>query len=437
MKAEKHFQLPISLQKNPYLLRVSAGNGKKSAANSAKNKFLLDEFKKLKCKTMFTNYQPAKLYKGPKHWYVYYYYRHPNTQQFQRFKEYFDINRIKNLRDRDIYGREMVSFLNKKLANGLNPFTMSIQAGIQKQVIPQLTLISQKLSVNKSLEAKRDYQTFVNRLARFIKQATDPEITLPYFNDDLANSFKDFMIQENLSKKSINSTLSHLAMFWDEAIREKLAIINPMRTVQKVKRETRKMEDEQDVYEPLTFDELSLIFAYLKKTKENGFLRYLAIIYMAWARPVEICRLRVADIVISNDQDYIKFKAGNTKNNQGNFVQIVPPLKNLLQEIDLKKYPPNYYLFSDGFLPGPVALSRKYITIKWNKIVIRGLCVNKRMYALKHTGNIEYLLKNKGNIDLKWQQTQNRHKSSMMTDRYNRRLGAYFIDMKDLVFGEI
>jgi len=58
------------------------------------------------------------------------------------------------------------------------------------------------------------------------------------------------------------------------------------------------------------------------------------------------------------------------------------------------------------------------------------------MYALKHTGNIEYLQRNKGNIDLKWQQMQNRHSSAAMTEKYNRQLGAYFIDVEKVNFRE-
>jgi hypothetical protein len=55
---------------------------------------------------------------------------------------------------------------------------------------------------------------------------------------------------------------------------------------------------------------------------------------------------------------------------------------------------------------------------------------------LKHTGNIQLLLRNKGKVDLKWQQSQNRHGSSTMTDRYTRDMGAYFVELNDLNFVE-
>jgi len=56
------------------------------------------------------------------------------------------------------------------------------------------------------------------------------------------------------------------------------------------------------------------------------------------------------------------------------------------------------------------------------------------MYALKHTGNVHYLLMNKGKADLKWQQSQNKHLTSAMTDRYNRKLSAYFIEVGGMNF---
>ncbi|NNV55020.1 hypothetical protein [Limnovirga soli] len=118
-------------------------------------------------------------------------------------------------------------------------------------------------------------------------------------------------------------------------------------------------------------------------------------------------------------------------------MQIVPPLKKLLASTNLQNYPGNYYIFSGdgtGFMPGKTKLNRQRATARWLDTVKNGLGITKDMYALKHTGNIDYLLNNKDNIDLKWQQMQNRHSSSAITERYNRKLGAYFINCSNLHF---
>jgi hypothetical protein len=120
-----------------------------------------------------------------------------------------------------------------------------------------------------------------------------------------------------------------------------------------------------------------------------------------------------------------------------NFVQIVPPLKKLLATIKLQYYPGNYYIFSgdgSGFRPGKTELNRQSATARWLDTVKNGLGITKDMYALKHTDNIDYLLNKKDNIYLKWQQMQNRHSSSAMTERYNRKLVSYFINCSNLHF---
>lgn len=100
----------------------------------------------------------------------------------------------------------------------------------------------------------------------------------------------------------------------------------------------------------------------------------------------------------------------------------------------LNTYPPDNYLFSDNYKPGVRMLNKSLPSKHWRLTIKKELGIKKDMYALKHTGNIEYLLKNKGNTNLKWQQMQNRHSSSVVTDRYNRKLGAYFIEIGDVNF---
>ena len=53
---------------------------------------------------------------------------------------------------------------------------------------------------------------------------------------------------------------------------------------------------------------------------------------------------------------------------------------------------------------------------------------------LKFCNDSPILLYYKGNTNLKWQQMQNRHSSSAITDRYNRKLGAYFIEVGEINF---
>ncbi|WP_018611129.1 hypothetical protein [Segetibacter koreensis] len=158
----------------------------------------------------------------------------------------------------------------------------------------------------------------------------------------------------------------------------------------------------------------------------------LSVIFYAWARPIEITRLTIGEFELS--LELIRFKKGKTKNGEASYVQIVPPLKELIKKLNLQQYPGHYKVFSDNFQPGVRQVSKHYALKFWKKWVKDKQGINKDMYSLKHTGNIEYLLNNKENINLKWQQMQNRHSSATITERYNRKLGAYFIEVGNLNF---
>ena len=79
-------------------------------------------------------------------------------------------------------------------------------------------------------------------------------------------------------------------------------------------------------------------------------------------------------------------------------------------------------------------LSKNNPSARWREKVKDKIGINKDLYALKHTGNIEYLINNKGMNNLKWQQLQNRHADPVQTETYNKRIGAYFIDVEQLKF---
>jgi integrase len=412
--------------------RLGTGKEQKRLQKKPLSNILVNEFKQLKALNMLSNYIPAKLYKGADTWYIYYSYNIPGTYKKRRFKEYFDINRIKDLTDRLIYGNAAVKFMNKKLAEGFNPFT-AVKKKSDKANLPilqQLEIVCNNLRQRQTQVTKTTYVTMENRFKKFILQEGFCDMSIFHFDIDHANKFKRFLVSQKLSRKTVNATLSHLSLFWESAIENKVAAGNPFKDVPKIKREINN-SDQEDIFEPLTQAELTAIFGYMNKNNQRNFLRFIAMIYLAWARPVEITRLCIDDIDLKND--YIKFKKSETKNSKGSFVQIVPQLKEILLEMDLKKYPGNYYLFGNNFLPSETQMYFKLPGKLWKKIVGK-LQIDKRMYALKHTGNIEYLHASKDNINIKWQQSQNRHKTAEMTERYNRKLGAYFIDVTQMKF---
>lgn len=427
-------------QGKPHAVRLSASNKISRTTNRTKrDRSLLNEFQNQLSNTMFSTFQPARLYNGKgditKHWRVEYAYLIPGTiDKYKRFTDTFDMNRIADFDKRMIYAEAAVEFMNKKLAEGFNPFeTVKVKASEDTGVQSQMFKLKAELSQTASEYTKSTYTEVYNRVVKYLAASNLTTKTMAQISVDQVKHFKKWMIGEKLAKKTINSTLSYLSKFWVLALEKKIVAHNPFALVPRVTKRERlpKKETEVERFEPLNSDEMDKIFHYLIETNETELIAFLAMIYYAWVRPIEVTRLKISDLEFKRDA--IRFRSSQTKNERAAYVQMVPPLKKILQKLQLENYPADQYIFSkNNLLPGLDKLDKHYVGKRWRAIVKENLQINKDMYALKHTGNIEYLLKNKGNVDLKWQQKQNRHSSTAQTETYNRKLGAYFIEVGSL-----
>lgn len=153
-------------------------------------------------------------------------------------------------------------------------------------------------------------------------------------------------------------------------------------------------------------------------------------------RPVEITRVQIKDIDLL--ADLIRVPKPNAKNKDAAYIQLLAPMKTLLQEMELHKYPPDFYLFSGrNYLPGPKQKHPEEARRSWETAVQKRLGIDKKAYSLKHLGNIHYIINNKGNVDREWMQKQNRHKTRAQTDTYIKSLNVYTIDESKYNFVQI
>jgi integrase len=399
-------------------------------------------------------YRTAKLNSSsnPKDWFVYYFHVDPSTGKYKRFKERHGLNDFRKLEGLSAYyhkpvddvrrtmAQEMIKIIDSNLKAGFNPFAQHaiIYNTQNNPLLPAIETVVEQLCKPATQNSKESYRLMLSRFRKFVKEKGMHEMPVGLFNVDHAKQFqKHLQLASRHSKKTVNTTISHLGKFWDELIEEKKVKENPFRAVKALTDKSYRgleKENDDDVFEPLTHTEIDQVIKKLKERHDDNFIIFLGFIYYAWARPVEITRLNVADIDLSNK--LIHFRKAGTKSRKGAMVQIVPPLMKLLKQLHLEKVQdPSWFVFSKGFKPGPTQLddSRGVGYLHWNPVV-KELNIKKKMYALKHTGNIEYLMQNKGKADLKWQQRQNRHATSSMTEQYNRKLGAYFIDFQDVKF---
>jgi integrase len=399
-------------------------------------------------------YKTARLSNSdPKDWFVFYYYRDPESKKFERFKEREGLNNFRYLKQlsssynksleecRLIVAEEMIKVIDEELKKGFNPFKQGrLVNSLENETLSGIIhAVVEKLCAAATQNSKETYRLMHSRFKKFLTEKKYSELPTGVFSTDHAEEFQDYLKNSmKLAKKTVNTTISHLGKFWDSISKDIRPKENPFRLIKpltdKHYRGLKSSEEDEDIFEPLTTKELDLLLKELNKTEQFDFILFLGFIYYAWMRPVEITRLKIHNIDFQHS--IINTNKRDTKNKKGGMIQIVPQLMELLKKRKIDKVKnQDLYLFSTGFKPGVKQLDSsrgvgKYI---WNPVTEK-LKINKKMYALKHTGNIEYLLQNKGNINLKWQQTQNRHSSATMTENYNRKLGAFFLDLEGVKF---
>ena len=127
------------------------------------------------------------------------------------------------------------------------------------------------------------------------------------------------------------------------------------------------------------------------------------------------------DIDFSNSTIHVREEAA--KNSTTSFREVPKALLNLMINMGIDRLPQNALVFEEicGNNPRP-DLRRKRVTELWWKLIIDELGIKNAFYALKHTGNCDYILNNPNSYDIMWLMQQNGHHSLDMTQKYIRDL---------------
>jgi integrase len=389
-------------------------------------------------------YVPAKVYRGPKEWYVTFYYQNPKSGKFVRFRESYGLNKKRNIPFREQIAKDIVTAIDEELKvwhkTGFNPFPEEeIKGG--PAILPHLEGIVEAWKVTESDQLYRTYKLMNNRFRNYLAQSERLNLTAADADLKLVKSFQRYLMEtRKLAPKTVNTTISHMGGLFDELIRQEKATANPFRNVDHVDKKSYKgiaidLDSEEDDFIPFTAAELDLIFERLVKV-DRDLLRFYSFVYWGFMRPIEISRLKVGDIDLRSN--LVRVAKPNAKNKSAAYVQILQPMRELLLELDLSKYPKTHFLFgSTTLLPAVERSCQKTISRRWNRQVTVPLEIDKKPYGLKHSGNIQFIINNKGKVDREWMKMQNRHKTRAQTDKYIERLNVYTIDESQYYFTQL
>lgn len=291
--------------------------------------------------------------KPGKRWYVWYLWRNPETGKLDiKIKIYRGINRYKTVKERKAVGEAMKKATSLALERGLNPLGKNIDKKKQREEDSSRSLGNaldyalQLRSANKKESTIADYQVRLEFFKSWAKK--NGYLGLPVDKFQLSHFYEyyDFLLLEHktnkgnaLSNSSIENHKRLLSSLFTQLKNKRIIDHNFIKDIPKL-----DVEPQQNT--PFTPKEIQKIKKYLEK-HDPYLLKFIPFMTQCLLRPREILRMKVKDL---NTDDFIL--RVETKTEALATVKIGEKIKPVIHEMDIRKFPPDYYVFTPEGKPG-------------------------------------------------------------------------------------
>lgn len=378
----------------------------------------------------YFHYLPARLVRGDKKWYILYFQTDPLTGKKKRFRPTFDLNRIKNLNQREIEARNKIIEINRMLPHGY-PFVH--EASEKRAHIIYLIDAIEKAWVIKSASiggenSFNSYNLIVNRFKEYIKEVNIDMIDVRDFHRPDAYKFFDHLFRtRNIAAVTYNNYLSYLSGVFNILVDINIVIKNPFKGIEN-KRVTEKARRALSDYEK------EILHAAIYKHNKILFLAVI-LIQFCFIRPTELRKLRFSDFKLKNN--LIRISGSQSKNKRSSIVTIPDIILPILLKYKFYKENPTDLIFGKNFKPHPTIAIGKNELNRQHRVVLDRLKSEKKLsntngisiYSWKDTGAMDLI---EAGIDIIGIKDQMRHTSIETTHKYLKKLGQVNSDIKGL-----
>lgn len=356
-------------------------------------------------------FEYALLSKSKSGWYIGWYQTNPITEEKERFRKRFDLNRIKDPKQREKRAREIITDINRKLPDGW-PFdnlpsksSISLKDGIEVARDAKMT--------SDRYKTRTTYKSQANIFLKYLKESDYLHKPADKFDQVNAIDFLDWALRERgIGARTYNNYILFMRSLFSELKDRKYVKANPFSNLKK-KKETSKMR------RLLTDHEQKSIITEVKDTDRQLLLAIL-LVYYTFIRPVELRRLRVHHINLGSG--VIQLPGKITKNKENSVLTIPDVFMGPLRSYNLDKLPPNDYLFGPSMEPGKRKCGHHTISRRHNRVVkkliddeIMADSEGVYLYSWKDTGVFEL---HEAGVPIMEIKKQCRHKDLSTTQRY-------------------
>lgn len=298
------------------------------------------------------NWKPPRLTRGKK-WYVIYHFRDPETGKFKPFKVYEDINRIKDLPEKEEYGRKLLAAVNWGLSTGFNPFQKrEMKIAVRTwSVVEGLNFFKQKLE-GRGLRKRsvQSYQSVLRMLYKNLKRVLNIKI------DELTKVHLEAALSGNSwTNTTYNNNLTFIRSIFNFLISAGVLKENPARKIKPLPATVTRHR---------YFD--AAVWEKIKKKSPADLLEFILFMYHTGTRPNEARQIKYEDI--QGDQLLVPSPVSKTRK---------------ARYIPLSKYMQKKYSRGKGFIFGT---SVNHFNQKF-QVVKKELKLDKdfTLYSIKHT----------------------------------------------------
>lgn len=284
---------------------------------------------------------PAELKAHSWRWYISFRALNPITGKLESFRKTYDMNRIKNLKERRSFAMDMVNRLNKELLPSGYPFEDPDFKSI-------LEAIDEALEVKRELPRKKSFQSIkskANILKTYLEEKRLGKLDITEWDRTHCRRFMAWVLEtRGVSNTTYNTYINQLKTMWMEMVRDKLIGENPWRDM--------KMKIPEEKKRRILTDGERV--AIIQEAKENDWWLYLAILlqYYCFIRPSELRRLLFRDFDLGKGT--VTLSREKTKTHRRGRVLTMPSdVLKVFHHQDFVKNPGNWVVFGKSLKPHP------------------------------------------------------------------------------------
>lgn len=244
----------------------------------------------------YFHYRPARIYRGEVKWHVEYAYRNPNPpHDFIRFKVYENINRIKDLKDKEAFAKKLKDAVNYHLEKGFNPFEEEMKIEVRNWTLVQgLNYWKQNLG-NRGLRERsiKLYGSVLKFLYAYMAPVLNEDIN-KITKAHIQSAFRKAQTERSWTNSTFNNYATFTRIIFNYLKNEEIVSENPVKI-----KHLKENHKRHKYFSKEVFDKIS-------KAAEPELLDFIMFLYHTATRPNEAMQLYDSDFLLDRKLLHIK-----------------------------------------------------------------------------------------------------------------------------------